>query len=412
MRSSTAAILLLAAACLGAENPTLAFVGSPASRKDARATTTRCHLASNNANGEEPALSRREALQQWGGIALSSFLLQNVPPAEAKAFTPKNILITGSNSGIGYQAAVRLAGQGHNLILACRTMDKSADAIQRINNQLQTTTTTTPGKLVAAECDLASLESIKSFAKTLEGQEKLDVVCLNAGLARNTAAKDVLRTKEGFELTVGTNHFGHFYLNHLLLPRIEPSGGKIVVTASTVHNPESPGGSQGVPATLGDLKGLEQGPYFDMVDGGEFNADKAYKDSKLCNVLFTRELQRRLASSSATSAITANCFNPGLIITSGFFRDQSPLFTKVFDSIATNIAHVTETPEWGGGALAYMTTVDSKGKFWEAPSGSSKYGDAAFGKQFTESVISKEAQDDAKATKLWELSEKLVGISA
>lgn len=80
---------------------------------------------------------------------------------------------------------------------------------------------------------------------------------------------------------VGTNHFGHFYLNHLLLPLIQPSG-KIVVTASGVHDPASPGGAQGVPATLGDLEGLTRdGPNFSMVDGNEFNADKAYKDSKV-----------------------------------------------------------------------------------------------------------------------------------
>jgi len=81
---------------------------------------------------------------------------------------------------------------------------------------------------------------------------------------------------------VGTNHFGHFYLNHRLLPYVEPNGGRIVVTASAVHDPESPGGAQGVPATLGDLKGLETlGKSCEMIDGSAFNADKAYKDSKV-----------------------------------------------------------------------------------------------------------------------------------
>jgi protochlorophyllide reductase len=92
--------------------------------------------------------------------------------------------------------------------------------------------------------------------------------------------------------------------------------GRIVVTASGVHDPDSPGGAQGVPATLGDLSGLEKAVLgdkkFDMVDGGAFNADKAYKDSKLCNVLFTRELQRRLTDRG--SGVRVNCFNPGLIV--------------------------------------------------------------------------------------------------
>lgn len=82
-------------------------------------------------------------------------------------------------------------------------------------------------------------------------------------------------------MLVGTNHFGHFYLNHLLLPMLG-SNGRIVVTASGVHDPDSPGGAQGVPATLGDLKGLEeQGKNCEMIDGSPFNGDKAYKDSKV-----------------------------------------------------------------------------------------------------------------------------------
>lgn len=81
---------------------------------------------------------------------------------------------------------------------------------------------------------------------------------------------------------MGTNHFGHFYLNHLLLPKMNADSGRIVVTASGVHDPDSPGGAQGSPATLGDLRGLrEDGKLFEMVDGSKFNADKAYKDSKV-----------------------------------------------------------------------------------------------------------------------------------
>jgi len=246
-------------------------------------------------------------------------------------------------------------------------------------------------------------------------------VCYNAGLARNTEAKDVARTKQGFELTVGTNHLGHFYLNHLLLKSslIEREGGRIVVTASSVHDPDSPGGAQGVLATLGDLGGFERAVTngsgkFDMVNGGEFNADKAYKDSKLCNVLFTRELQRRLDASG--SNIKANSFTPGLIVGTGLFRDQNKVFTKVFDIAATNLLKVGETTHYGGGALEYVTLsagVGGKGGlYYYSPPGSSKYGDSAYGKQFVASEVSKEAlaSDGEKAKRFWELSEKLVGV--
>jgi len=212
---------------------------------------------------------------------------------------------------------------------------------------------------------------------------------------------------------VGTNHFGHFYLTKLLLPKIKNSG-RIVVTASAVHDPDSPGGAQGSLATLGNLSGLENGPNFDMVDGGQFDADKAYKDSKLCNVLFTRELQRRL--DGANSGIIANCFSPGLIVGTGLFRDQNPFFTKIFDIAATNILKVGENTHWGGGALEYMaldqTVGKSGGLYYNSPPGSSKYGDDAYGNQFTTNEVSKEARDDAKAKRLWDLSESVLGISA
>jgi protochlorophyllide reductase len=83
-------------------------------------------------------------------------------------------------------------------------------------------------------------------------------------------------------LLVGTNHFGHFYLHQLLLPRVQKQGGRIVVTASGVHDPASPGGAQGSKATLGTLQGLEQqGRQCAMLDGGPYDPDKAYKDSKV-----------------------------------------------------------------------------------------------------------------------------------
>lgn len=226
----------------------------------------------------EPTVTRRE-LVQWTGTALSACILGTSLPAAAET-TPKTIVMTGGNSGIGFQAALRLAQQGHTIVLPCRTYDKSAEAVKKLQTQVSS------GILIPAECNLASLASIQSFSKELQsllsGDKLLDTVCLNAGIARNTAATNVLRTAEGFELTVGTNHFGHFYLSHLLLPMVRPSGGRIVVTASSVHDPDSPGGSQGAKATLGDLKGLERdGRNFEMVDGNEFNADKAYKDSKV-----------------------------------------------------------------------------------------------------------------------------------
>lgn len=184
-----------------------------------------------------------------------------------------------------------------------------------------------------------------------------------------------------------------------------------------VHDPDSPGGAQGSKATLGSLQGLEKAVadgtgQFDMVDGNEFDPDKAYKDSKLCNVFFMRELQKRLDESG--KGIKAVAFNPGLIVGTGLFRDQNPIFTRIFDFAATDLLKVGENTHWGGGALEYLTldsnAIGKGGLYYTSPPGSSKYGDAAFGNQFTITDVSKEAMDSAKGKRLWELSEKLVGL--
>jgi protochlorophyllide reductase len=209
----------------------------------------------------------------------SAFALQ----PSAAISSPKTILLTGANSGIGLEAAKRLTVQGANLILPCRTHAKSVATIESLVNDFGFA----KEQFLPAECDLTSLASIDSFVsnslQTTHGISSLDVVCLNAGVARNTDATDVARTQDGFELTVGTNHLGHFYLQHLLLPLLSRSkiGGRLVITASGVHDPQSRG-AQGVPATLGSILGLERhGKRFEMVDGGALNADKAYKDSKV-----------------------------------------------------------------------------------------------------------------------------------
>lgn len=132
---------------------------------------------------------------------------------------------------------------------------------------------------------------------------------------------------------------------------------------------------------------------------------------QLCNVLFTRELQRRLSGSEATKGISANCFSPGLIVGTGLFRDQNPVFTQLFDIAATKLLKVGETPEWGGASLEYMTAMTSKGLYYNSPAGSSKYGDAAFGNQFVPMAVSKEGQDDMKGRRLWDLSAQALGIA-
>mmetsp|Transcript_9630 Transcript_9630/g.20865 ORF Transcript_9630/g.20865 Transcript_9630/m.20865 type:complete len:463 (-) Transcript_9630:57-1445(-) len=397
---------------------------------DARATQsddTDIIASTNNTHKTDGGMDRRRAIKATGMAMLSLWLgdtlgsdslpskwAASAAEEAASGSAGRTVLITGCNSGIGLEAARILARRNPNdkLVLACRTQAKADGTVQQILAE------SPAANLVPAECDLANLESIKKFVASLNGN--LDVVCYNAGLAQNTKG-EIERTADGFEKTIGTNHLGHFYLHHLLQSKLNTSNGKVVITASSVHDPESPGGKQGIPATLGDLGGFARdGKNFEMVDGNPYNGDKAYKDSKLCNILFCRELQRKLALDGATKNVVVNAFSPGLITSTGFFRYQNPVFSSIFNVAATNIFKLAETPEYGGAALAYMTTVEeTSGKFFDSPPGTSnKYASdgnsylGAFGKEFAPAAVSKEALDDEKAMRLWVLSEKLVGISS
>eukprot|EP00873_Tetraselmis_striata_P029904 jgi/Tetstr1/450168/TSEL_037210.t1 len=336
-------------------------------------------------------------------------------PVAASPAEAKNILITGCNSGIGFDAASKLVTAGHKVFLACRTQEKAEAARDRIlaalpDSQLGII------EPVPMECDLASLKSVRAFADNFtRSGERLDVLCLNAGLQYSGVTGPPQRTADGFEITIGTNHLGHFLLANLLVPALEAAGAegdcysRVVVTASEVHDPTSSGGSVGVGATLGDLRGMaEQGAAFEMIDGGAYDADKAYKDSKLCNILFARELQRRLDERGAK--VEVNSFGPGLITRTGFFRNQKPLFVKIFDFAVNDIFHVAETVDGAGNCLVFMATSPELEK-----TGGIYYNNDVTGlgsHKFAAIQPSEEARKADEAAKLWELSAKLVGLDA
>ena len=167
----------------------------------------------------QPQQRRRQVLAELGGLSLAS-LLVSVKPVVAqegdRATTEtvakaKTIVVTGANSGVGYEACKRLALTSTStttLVLACRTLEKAQMAVDQIRQAQQEDGTSSSSiiRLIPAECNLASLASIQHFAQdfpTLLQTEapKIDALCLNAGIARNTAATDVARTQDGFELT-------------------------------------------------------------------------------------------------------------------------------------------------------------------------------------------------------------------
>ncbi|MFO8237335.1 MAG: SDR family NAD(P)-dependent oxidoreductase [Prochlorococcaceae cyanobacterium] len=326
----------------------------------------------------------------------------------------RHILITGASSGIGFQAAVQLLRAGHRLTLPCRDPERAAGTARRIAAEAGGTATAGAGpEPQTPVADLADLESVNRCSEELLRRgEPIDTLVLNAGL-QYTGAGAPGRSAQAYELTIAVNHLAHQLLAQRLLPLLaagrEP---RVVVTASEVHDPASPGGRVGQPAGLGDLAGLRQGAGFAMVDGrSPFDADKAYKDSKLCNVLFARRLQQRLEQQGLPWPVIA--WSPGLVIpraSDGFFRysrQHNEAGQRLFALVARDLLRLTETVERAGGLLAALAADPVHGS-----GGFHYWCNRVLGpgrRRFEDLQPSAEARDDALAAALWAISEELVG---
>ena len=260
--------------------------------------------------------------------------------------------------------------------------------------------------------------------------ESFSAIVLNAGVAPDRAAMGMAagpqtakRTKQGFEETIGVNHLGHFLLCQGLLPNLLSTAGAeslIVITSGEIHNAESPDGRNGAVPTLGDLSGLESGPDFEMCDGGDFDGNKAYKDSKLCGVLFTKELARRLRDHSETTQMwSATCSARGSS-TSGLFRNQSAPVQALL-KFAFNYPPLATSLETAGMFTTHMVlgrnTGETQGAYYCGPPDYylpeegmvCGFLRGIFAPEFGEKSPSFEAMDARLGRRLWELSEELVG---
>jgi protochlorophyllide reductase len=318
----------------------------------------------------------------------------------------RRLLLTGGNSGIGFEAAVRLCQAGHALTVLCR------DAATAETAQRQLAERAVGGTAPAvAVCDLGDLESVRACGQALLAQgQPIDTLVLNAGL-QYAGAKTPRLTPQGHELTVAVNHLGHFLLAQQLTPLLL-AGQALVVTASEVHDPLTPGGKVGVAAGLGDLAGLQAGQPVLMVDGSSFDADKAYKDSKLCNVLFAREFARRMEEAGTPLPVLS--WSPGLVIPptseGGFWRysrQSNELGQRLFAFAARSVLRLTESVETAGALLAALCCDPAY-----AANGFSFHRNRVVGpgrRVFEASATSVEGQDLELARKLWVASEGLVG---
>ncbi|HYZ67521.1 MAG TPA: oxidoreductase [Mycobacterium sp.] len=279
--------------------------------------------------------------------------------ADLPSFAGRTVIVTGANSGLGLVTARELARVGAKTILAVRNTAKGTEAAA-----------TMTGDVEVRKLDLQDLASVRTFA---DGVAAVDVLINNAGIM----AVPYAQTVDGFESQIGTNHLGHFALTNLLLPRITDR----VVTVSSQMN------------LLGyvSLKDLnwKSRPY---------SAWFAYGQSKLANLLFTKELQRRL--DAAGSTVKAHAAHPGYSATELQSR-SSGVFGKVFQAGNSLVA---TTADFGARQTLYAVAQDLPGNSFIGP----RF--AMWGPTGPTGLRSPLARDARKAAALWELSEQLTGI--
>ncbi|MDT5255978.1 MAG: hypothetical protein QOD10_1058 [Mycobacterium sp.] len=287
--------------------------------------------------------------------------------------TGRVAVITGANTGLGYETALALADHGAHVVLAVRNLEKGKDAAARIAAQ-------SPGAEVAVqELDLTSLESIHAAAEQLRSDhDRIDLLINNAGVMWTPKST----TKDGFELQFGTNHLGHFAFTGLLLDRLLPVAGSRVVTVSSVGH-----------RIRADIH------FDDLQWERSYSRVGAYGQSKLANLLFTYDLQRRLAPHGTTIAVAAH---PGGSNTE-LVRNLPRLLTPVAAMLMPLIAQGADM-----GALPTLRAATDPGVL-----GGQYYGPDGFGEQrgYPKVVASSEKSHDGDVQRrLWAVSEELTGV--
>ena len=318
----------------------------------------------------------------------------------------KTILVTGGNSGIGFFSTIKLLKTQNYLYITIRSLSRKEEFLLKLIKYFDKEYLDKYLNIID-NIDLANLENIQKVRDYLiQKNVSLDVVILNAGL-QYTGAFYPKVSKQGIELTFAVNHLAHFYLVNILTGLINNNNeSRIIITSSDVHDPESPGGNVGERAGLNNLINFKEeitGKYIN------FNSDKAYKNSKLCNILFAKELSKRLQMQA--SKISVITWAPGLVIPDedlGFFRysNKFNIFGYlVFSSIAKNILGISENVENAGNLLSQIV--------FDSAFNNIKYlhlsNKLVFYKKHKlhKSTVSKEASKNELALKLWNLSEEL-----
>ena len=260
---------------------------------------------------------------------------------------PGTVLITGTTSGVGLNATRALVQQGWTVITANRSPQRAAAAADDLDLPKE--------RLQHVLMDLGDLDSVRRAVDALP--ERVDAVVCNAAVYK-PKLKQPERSPQGYEISMATNHFGHFLLIHLLMDRLRASthpSRRVVILGTVTANSKELGGKIPIPAPadLGDLSGFEAGfkDPIAMASGKPFKPGKAYKDSKLCNMITTQELHRRL---HAETGITFSSLYPGCVADTPLFRNTPRAFQVIFPWFQKNITGGYVTQALAGERVAQV----------------------------------------------------------
>jgi NAD(P)-dependent dehydrogenase (short-subunit alcohol dehydrogenase family) len=294
--------------------------------------------------------------------------------SQLPSFGGRTALVTGGNSGIGWHTALELARHGARVRLASRNPERGAEAVSRIKAQL-------PGADVEpVRLDLASLASVTALAEGWDGP--LHLLVNNAGVM---APPQLRTTEDGFELQFGTNHLGHFALTGLLLPALLADGARVVTVSSLLHRGGRPGPLRGEPAPA-------------------YSPQQAYANSKLANLLFALELQRRAAAHAAP--LTSTAAHPGVSTTNLMLNPDGMGARLGPRLVRKTVARLIFQPAAAGAEpTLYAAAVAEPGSY----SGPQRLG--GMRGPAGPATPSETARDPRLAAELWDLSEQLTGVS-
>lgn len=280
----------------------------------------------------------------------------------------KTAVVTGANSGLGYETAVALAGHGAHVVMACRDEGRGTEALQRVRSEAP------DSSVELSLLDLADLASVRKFAEAYAGEcDHLDILVNNAGVM---ALPERRSTADGFEMQLGTNHLGHYALTGLLLPQLQARpGGRVVSVTSFGHK-------------VGRLN------FDDLQWERSYRKWLAYGRSKLANILFTLELDRRARAAGAS--VIAAVAHPGYantnLQTNTSFQWSNFMAQSAADGALPQLYAATAPDVQGGEFFGPSGFLEQRG----AP----KRVKAA-----------KKGYDAESAQRLWEVSEELTGVT-